>query len=97
MVVTYYIKSFPYGGRQTQRYFNVSTPSSRRGNEKRKSYWISIFLLLINVIVIKFVTETLIALLYVEGSDVRVSMTYFDQILGKGESQTRQVFNFADI
>ena len=25
--------TFPNGGRQTQRYFNVSTPSSRRDNE----------------------------------------------------------------
>ena len=29
MVVTHYIKTFPNGGRQTQRYFNVSSPSSR--------------------------------------------------------------------
>ena len=31
MVVTYYIK-LPHGGWQTQRYFNVSSPSSHRGN-----------------------------------------------------------------
>ena len=30
MVVTYYIKFFYTGGGQTQRYFNVSSPSSRR-------------------------------------------------------------------
>ena len=32
MVFTYYIKLFPTGARQTQRYFNVSTLSSRRDN-----------------------------------------------------------------
>ena len=46
-----------------------------------------------NVIVIKYVTETLISLLFVV-CDIRVSISYFDQILGKRESQTRQVFDF---
>ena len=32
MVVTYYIKLFPHGDRQTQRYFNVSSPFNRRDN-----------------------------------------------------------------
>ena len=32
MVLTYYIKLFQSGGWQTQRYFNVSSPSSRRDN-----------------------------------------------------------------
>ena len=41
-------------------------------NKKRKSHWILIFLLLINVIVIKYVTETLILLLLVEIGDIRV-------------------------
>ena len=54
-----------------------------------------IFLLLINVINIKCVTETLISLLYVETRDIRVSISYFDQILRERESQTPQVFNFA--
>ena len=33
MVVTYYIKLFRMGDQQTQRYFNVSSPSSRRDNK----------------------------------------------------------------
>ena len=33
MVVTYYIKLFRTGSRQTQRYFNVSSPSSRRDSK----------------------------------------------------------------
>ena len=41
-------------------------------DKKRKSHWILIFLLLINVIVIKYVTETLILLLLVEIGDIRV-------------------------
>ena len=32
-----------------------------------------------------------------EISDIRVSISYFDQILGKKESQTWQLFNFAGI
>ena len=32
MVVTYYIKLFPHGDRQRQRYFNVSSPFNRRDN-----------------------------------------------------------------
>ena len=46
------------------------------------------------MIIIKYVTETQISL---EISDVQVSISYFDQILGKRESETRQVFNFAGI
>ena len=30
-------KTFPHGGRQTQRYFNVSPPASRRGKYKEHS------------------------------------------------------------
>ena len=33
-------------------------------NKKRKSHWISIFLLLIKVIVVKYLTETIISLLF---------------------------------
>ena len=36
-------------------------------------------------------------LLSVEICDMRVSISYFDQVSGKRESQTRQVFNFAGI
>ena len=92
----------------------------------------SFFLLLINVIVIKYVAETLISSPYpvdtghklnvhktfrrrlrrflnvlctfnlrpvptelVDICDMRSSISYFDQILGKRESQTRQEFNSA--
>ena len=37
--------------------------------------------------------KLLISLLFVV-CDIRVSISYFDQILGKRESQTRQVFDF---
>ena len=53
--------------------------------------------MLVNVIAIKYVTETLISSLKVEIYNRRVSISYFDQVLGKRESQTRQVLNFADI
>ena len=66
-------------------------------NKKQKSHWISIFLLLINLIVIKHVTETLILLLCVEIYNIGISLSYFDQIIGIRESQTWQVFNFAGI
>ena len=39
--------------------------------------------------------KLLISSLYVEICVIQVSVSYFDQILGKRESQTRQVFNFA--
>ena len=55
------------------------------------------FLLLINVTVIKYVTETLVSLLFVEICDIRVSISYYGKILAKRESQTWQVFNFAGI
>ena len=46
MVVTYYIKLFHVGGRQTQQYFNVSSPCSRRDNKsKRKRNFILYHLL----------------------------------------------------
>ena len=53
--------------------------------------------MLINVIVMKYVTETLISLLQVEICNIWVSISYFDQILGNMESQTQQVFNFTSI
>ena len=53
--------------------------------------------MLINVIVNKYATESLVSLLQVEIYDIQVSISNFDQILGKTDSQTRQVFNFADI
>ena len=56
-----------------------------------KSHWISVFLLLINAIVIKYVSETLISLLQVEICNMRLSISYFDQ------SQTWQGFNFPGI
>ena len=59
--------------------------------------WISIFLLLINVIVIKHVIEILILLLEVDICDIWVTISYFDQILGERESQTWQVLNFVGI
>ena len=65
----------------------------KKQKEETKSHWISIFLLLIKVTVIKYVTETLSSLLYAEICDIQVSMSCFDQILGKRESQTQQVFN----
>ena len=61
------------------------------------SHWISVFLLLINAIVIKYVSETLISLLQVEICNMRLSISYFDQTLGKRESQTWQGFNFPGI
>ena len=39
--------------------------------KRGKSFWISVFLLLINVIVIKYVTKTVVLLLYVGISDTR--------------------------
>ena len=53
--------------------------------------------MLINVIVTKNVTEILISWLQVDICDIRVSISYFDQILRKREPQTRQGFNFANI
>ena len=47
-----------------------------------------------NINFIKYVTETLISFLQVETCDKQVLISQFDQILGKKESQTRQVFNF---
>ena len=68
--------------------------------KKWKSHWISFFLLLINVLnvinVIKYVTETLISLLWIEICDIWVSI-YSDKILGNRESQTWHVFNFVGI
>ena len=32
-----------------------------------------------------------------QARDIRISISYFDQILGKRESQTRLVFNFTGI
>ena len=58
-------------------------------NKKRTSH--SIFLLLINLIVIKYVTETLNFV--TEGRDVRCTGINI-KILGKRKSQTWQVFNF---
>ena len=51
-----------------------------------KSHWVSVFPLFIGVIVIKYVTETLILLLKANICDVEISISYFDQILGKRES-----------
>ena len=42
-------------------------------------------------------SETLISWLSVETCDKQVSISYFDQILGKWKSQTRQLFNFTGI
>ena len=53
--------------------------------------------MLINVIVVKYVTENLISLLPVEICNVRVSISYFDQILGKRKYQSRQGLSFACI
>ena len=53
--------------------------------------------MLINVIVITYVTKTLISWLQVEIYDIGVSILYFDQILRKSESQTRQGLNFVGI
>ena len=53
--------------------------------------------MLINVIVTKYVIETLIWLLQVEICDMLASMLYFYQILAKREFQIREVFNFAVI
>ena len=50
-------------------------------NKKHNFHWISIFLLLINVIVIKYVTETLILSPWVGMCDIQVSISYFDQTL----------------
>ena len=58
-------------------------------NKKRTSH--SIFQLLINVIVIKYVTETLNFV--TEGRDVRCTGINI-KILGKRKSQTWHVFNF---
>ena len=54
----------------------------------------------INVIVIRYVTETLISLLFVEICDILVSISYFDLVVGEGNLKpgrcfTLQVFNFA--
>ena len=54
-----------------------------------------VFTFAILVKIRKSLTETLISLLFIEICDIRVSLSYFDQILGKRESQTRQIFNFA--
>ena len=59
-------------------------------NTKQNFHWISIFLLLINVIVIKYVTETLILSPWVEMCDIQVSISYFDQIL----THFRPMFHF---
>ena len=45
--------------------------------------------MLVNLIVIKDVTETLISLLLVEICDMPVSISYIDQTLEKWESETR--------
>ena len=62
-----------------------------------KSHWVSVFPLFIGVIVIKYVTETLILLLKANICDVQISISYFDRILGNRESETQQVFNFASL
>ena len=59
-------------------------------NKKQNFHWISIFLLLINVIVIKYVTETLILSPWVEMCDIQVSISYFGQIL----THFRPMFHF---
>ena len=66
-------------------------------NEKQKFCRTSIFLLLINLIVIKCVTESLNLSLQVAIWEIQVSMSYFDQILGKRGSQYGKVFHFAGI
>ena len=53
--------------------------------------------MLINVIVIKYVTETLISVLLVEICDISVSISYFGQILGKRELSNSAGINFAGI
>ena len=54
-------------------------------------------MLLINVIVIKYVTESLILLLLVEICEMWVSVSYFHHILAKRESQTWHALNFVGI
>ena len=53
--------------------------------------------MLTKVTVIKYVTETLILLLYAHICDIGVSISDFNQTLRKKESQTRQGFNFTGI
>ena len=80
------------------RVFNFAISVKKKKNENLIEYFF--FLLLINISnvinVIKYVTETLISLLWIEICDIRVSI-YSDKILGNRESQTRHVFNFAGI
>ena len=80
------------------RVFNFAISVKKK--KKWKSHWILFFLMLINISnvinVIKYVTETLISLLWIEICDIGVSI-YSDKILGNRESQTRHVFNFAGI
>ena len=39
MVFTYY-ETFPHGGRQTQQYFDVSSPSSGRDKNRDSHFWL---------------------------------------------------------